>query len=227
MSASLLVRDVRRFAGVPLPWVLGALGVLAAVVTALGLSALDSRGNAAGAVSALPMLAGLLGAVGVGAEFRFGTLHTEVLLHGGRLSLWWRLSCAAALVAGVVGAVSATAAVVATALLSDGARPAGAAFVLTAAPVSAGWAVLGGSLAAVVANQAAAVGVLMGYLVLAEPMLEASSGRLSGLLPARLAAELLGHPAPGALLRLALVVVLVWAGAGAVLLRRDVPVVSR
>src|SRR4051794_17120958 len=119
MRGSGVERDLRRALSVPAPWALAVVAVAIALTATGGLAMLGSAPSSAASLSALPTLCGLLGALTVGADFRFGCLHTEVIALGGRIPYLLRSARAVATIGASIGAVSALAALVSAGLPSD------------------------------------------------------------------------------------------------------------
>ena len=232
MTGTGLVRDVRRLTSVPAPWVLLTLALGVSASATVGLATVGSAPSSAAALSALPAACGVIGAVTVGADFRFGCVHSELLAVGGRLAYVAGTTRAVALFTGATGALSAVVALLVAGLptapgtgLDTPQR-----LLLAAVAVAVTWGVLGAAVALLAGSQTSAVGVLLGYLVLAEPLLEATSSAAGQLLPGAVSATVLASQGwasvGGGALRLVLLCVLALAVAAAAMFRRAVPVTS-
>lgn len=229
MTGPPLLRDLRRLLSVPLPWVVLVLCAVVPLLTGLALAAVDPAGNGAAALSALPLLCALLGAVGAGAEQRYGTLHTEVLLHGGCSRARSRLVLALGLGGLACGAVTGVVAL-AVSRLTGG--PAGLPWsaVAIACLVAAAWSVVGAAVGSAVGSQVTAVTGLVCWLVVVEPLLEAAARPLAPYLPARASSALLSGGSWAGLqadaLRLVAVAAVADLLARLVVRARDVPVTA-
>jgi len=93
--------------------------------------------------------------------------------------------------------------------------------------VSVVWAVVAASLTIVTGSQAGAIGALLGYLFLVEPMAEGGFGSVGAHLPARVSAQLLATRPSVTwvdVLCLAAFALAAWSLAAFALGRRDIPV---
>jgi hypothetical protein len=175
---------------VPAPWLLVAAGAFLSVTSTLAVTAVGISPTGAVSLAALPTLAGIAGAMVIGADIRFGPLHTELLLAGRRAAYWLRLNVAIAVAAACLALTStSTALLVAAAVGQPLPRPAG--LMVACVGVAVVWAVVAASLTMVTGSQAGAIGALLGYLFLVEPMAEAGFGAFGAHLPARVSAQLL------------------------------------
>jgi ABC-2 type transport system permease protein len=228
-----LRRDVRRLISVPAPWILLSIAMLLAASTALALAALGAPPSSAAALISVSALASLLGALGAGADFRYGSLAAEMLAVGGRFPFCRRSALAGALVAALGGA--AMAGVLQVVWLIT-AQPAShnlgriCALIAVTAAVASCWSIVGTALVILLRGQIAAISVLLAYLLLVEPMMEVSLPHLAPVMPSRLSATLLALPPVGdivgALLRLASLALGAFLIASMVMTRRDVDITS-
>ena len=224
-----LVRAVRRQLSVPAPWILAAVSAFTTGATVAAVGAISGAISGATALVLLPIIAGLVGTVAVGADFRYGSLPNEILLQR-RLGYLARTNVASSIVAAAIGLISAlTAVAVATLVLAPAARfvaPANLAAVSILVAVC--WAILGSSLVVISASQSAAVAALVAYVIAIEPLLAATSAGVAAALPGQLRAVLLAAPADvavaGPAVSLLVVACGAWFLAGVVMFRRDVPV---
>jgi len=187
-------RDVHRLISVPAPWILLSIAILLAAGTAFGLTALHARPSSAAALMAVPALAGLLGAISAGADFRYGSLAAEMLAVGGRFRFCRRSALAVALVAAAGGAVAAVVLQVVW-LVTAQPAPHGPGQVVTlvalTAAVASCWSMVGTALVILMRGQIAAISTLLAYLLFIEPMVEVSLPSTAPFMPSRLSSSLL------------------------------------
>lgn len=210
-------RDLLRVVSVPAPWLLLGLQIMFAVGTTVSMALLDGSPSPSLALGSLPAIAGLLGAVTVGADFRFGSTAAEILALGGPLRYLLRGFRAVATVAAVIGVAAAAAHAVAWMCLFD--QPLSwsrcALLLCAAVTTGVGWSVLGAALAVAVRGQIGSVATVLAYLMIVEPLLEVTLADNAGLLPGRAAVDLFSAATPatfaapaGRLLAVAAVVIL-------------------
>jgi ABC-2 type transport system permease protein len=222
------LRDLTRAATVPTPWLLSALGAVLASGTTLGLIALRSAPSGPAALAVLPALAGSLGAVLTGADFRYGSLPAEIMLCGGKARYFVRqIAVTAPAGAGAAAFMAGAAATIAVVLGHRLADP--AVFVAVAGAAGAGWSLIGCALAVSCRGQTGAVTALLIYLLMVEPVLQTTTRALSAWLPGAITARLLAVSGSGFAdaIRFTVVTAVLCAAALAVFFRRDVEATPR
>jgi hypothetical protein len=230
VSGAGIARDLQRVVSVPSPWLLAAIGVFLSASTTAGLIGLRSAPSGPAALAALPALAGTMGAVAVGADFRYGSLPAELLLVGGKTAYCVRTGLAVAQIGAGLASLMAVASVALSHAMGHPAFAWGqtAEFVAVSAAAGACWGVIGTSLALYTRGQLAAVVSLLIYLLMLEPMLGAALHAVSAVLPSPETMAALAIPAPGHLvtdeLRLALTAAVVYCGSILVFHRKEIPV---
>lgn len=228
-------RDAWRAVSTPGPWLILAITAASAILVVRGITLAGAQPSQPMVHLAVPLLAGLLGSMTVGADLRYGTWHLEVLLAGSRTAHWLRATASVLALGLLVGATSGLASWGCCALWADdslgsvdAARRAAGAVMLAAAA----WAILGASVTAIFGSQIAGTSGVVVY-VMVEPLIEPTLGMQATWLPGKAFSELLAASADGLAddarslaFRVLLVAAALWVGAWLTAARRPIPVVA-